>query len=485
MFDVLTYEKGASVLWMIEQYLGRDRFRDGVRRYLKAHAYANTETTDLWDAIEEVRRRRTRARAHGHLDLPGRIPADHRGGGCGQHDRARQTPFSYLPVDAREVTPAVGSEWLVPILYGPGPDVARTLLTGESIAVSIEGLPIGNAGGSGFFRLHHDDATQATLLDHLDTLSPTERHNLVADTWAVTVAGRGWFDAFLSIVDRLGGENDPHVWSVVIGASGLLDLVAEPSSRPALAGFVERLLDPGARQGGGVDRDVRRGRADPVAALIPRLRARDDRGQHVGDRRGPTALRSGHGGRAGPRSRSRLRRALAVVRGASPRAPSSARDRPASDTANPRSPMDEIRHLNCSAGLPTSAILRSPRRSGSSAAPRSRSQNAPYILGSMLRNRYVGAATFAYIVDHFAELADRFPDNSIHRMLEGVAGLVVLDDHGSPLLLDDVSYVPPQAHVPRRLRMGGSIEQSIERHEVNLRFAVVDPRHPRALGWAR
>src|SRR5580704_16433357 len=53
MFDVLTYEKGASVLWMLEQYLGRDRFRDGVRRYLKAHANSNTETTDLWDAIEQ------------------------------------------------------------------------------------------------------------------------------------------------------------------------------------------------------------------------------------------------------------------------------------------------------------------------------------------------------------------------------------------------------------------------------------------------
>src|SRR3546814_12395097 len=39
---------------MLEQYLGEEAFREGIRRYMKAHRYANTETTDLWDAIEEA-----------------------------------------------------------------------------------------------------------------------------------------------------------------------------------------------------------------------------------------------------------------------------------------------------------------------------------------------------------------------------------------------------------------------------------------------
>jgi puromycin-sensitive aminopeptidase len=54
MFDTLTYTKGGAVLRMIEQWLGADVFRDGIRRYLAAHAYANTETHDLWDALEEA-----------------------------------------------------------------------------------------------------------------------------------------------------------------------------------------------------------------------------------------------------------------------------------------------------------------------------------------------------------------------------------------------------------------------------------------------
>ena len=54
MFDVLTYQKGAGVLRMLERYLGAERFRDGVRRYLETHRFGNTETADLWDAIEEA-----------------------------------------------------------------------------------------------------------------------------------------------------------------------------------------------------------------------------------------------------------------------------------------------------------------------------------------------------------------------------------------------------------------------------------------------
>src|SRR6185436_11972303 len=52
MFDVLTYQKGGALLRMLEQYLGEERFRDGIRQYLAKHSYGSTETSDLWDALE-------------------------------------------------------------------------------------------------------------------------------------------------------------------------------------------------------------------------------------------------------------------------------------------------------------------------------------------------------------------------------------------------------------------------------------------------
>ena len=38
---------------MISKYLGEDVFMAGIRRYIKKHAYGNTQTEDLWEALSE------------------------------------------------------------------------------------------------------------------------------------------------------------------------------------------------------------------------------------------------------------------------------------------------------------------------------------------------------------------------------------------------------------------------------------------------
>ncbi|HEX7638796.1 MAG TPA: M1 family metallopeptidase, partial [Burkholderiaceae bacterium] len=53
LFDDITYQKGAQVIRTLEAYVGEDAFRDGVRRYLAAHAYGNTVTEDLWAALDQ------------------------------------------------------------------------------------------------------------------------------------------------------------------------------------------------------------------------------------------------------------------------------------------------------------------------------------------------------------------------------------------------------------------------------------------------
>jgi len=52
MFDGITYGKGSAVLRMMEQYVGEEPFRAGVESYLRRHAYDNTETSDLWEALD-------------------------------------------------------------------------------------------------------------------------------------------------------------------------------------------------------------------------------------------------------------------------------------------------------------------------------------------------------------------------------------------------------------------------------------------------
>src|SRR5712691_7801371 len=51
LFDAITYEKGASVMRMVESYVGTETFRKGVNDYLQAHAYANATSEGFWKAI--------------------------------------------------------------------------------------------------------------------------------------------------------------------------------------------------------------------------------------------------------------------------------------------------------------------------------------------------------------------------------------------------------------------------------------------------
>ncbi|MFX8723688.1 M1 family aminopeptidase, partial [Acinetobacter baumannii] len=52
-FDAITYNKGQALIRMLENYLGEQPFRDGIRKYMAAHAYSNSTTADLWQALEQ------------------------------------------------------------------------------------------------------------------------------------------------------------------------------------------------------------------------------------------------------------------------------------------------------------------------------------------------------------------------------------------------------------------------------------------------
>jgi len=70
-FDGITYSKGQALIRMLESYLGEQAFRDGIRKYMAAHAYGNTTTADLWQALEAAN---DFPRAHELSQLSGETP---------------------------------------------------------------------------------------------------------------------------------------------------------------------------------------------------------------------------------------------------------------------------------------------------------------------------------------------------------------------------------------------------------------------------
>ena len=97
-----------------------------------------------------------------------------------------------------------------------------------------------------------------------------------------------------------------------------------------------------------------------------------------------------------------------------------------------------------------------------------RSQDAPYLLGSMLRNREIGAATWTFISTRFDELVERFPQNSIHRMLEGISALAQLDAQAEPTFAHDVEKFCDANIVGAQRRL---VDQSLERLAINVGLA--------------
>ena len=183
MFDILTYVKGCAVLRMLEQYLGEDTFRDGIRTYLKQYAYANATTKDLWAALEAA----SGEPVGDIMDtwiLQGGYPLVSVNG-----TSISQEPFAYTTTSGPS---AIGSSWRIPVIVrslGGGP-LERHLLEEPTGSIAGDGVSVVNAGGSGFYRTAYAPDHLAKIAARLDDLDQLERAILFTDTWAAILVGR-------------------------------------------------------------------------------------------------------------------------------------------------------------------------------------------------------------------------------------------------------------------------------------------------------
>jgi len=82
------------------------------------------------------------------------------------------------------------------------------------------------------------------LADHLAELTPLERANLVADTWATTLAGHSTLREFLLLAAKLELEPDPTPWAPVSAALHLVRRIVTEADLPALRRMVAALVGP-------------------------------------------------------------------------------------------------------------------------------------------------------------------------------------------------------------------------------------------------
>ncbi len=450
MFDVLTYQKGGSVLRMLEQFIGPDVFREGIHDYLVTHSYANTETRDLWDALERSSGRPV-ARIMDTWINQGGYPLV----SVGSDGTLAQQPFCY----SGDPGGAIGSRWQVPVLYraldDPDGWSDALLLTAASQEVGGVGDRVVNAGGSGYYRVAYSAERVAHLAGRLGDLAPLERYNLVSDTWAATLAGHARVADLLALAKALvdSGEGDPSVWSVVVGAIGLFDRIVPDEGRPTLAAGVRTLLGPlGERLGWertdtddertpslrsavlrtlgtiGADPDVR-------AEATARFAARDTTPLHGDIASAVLDIVAAEGGAA------EYDAYLATYRSAS-------------------TPQEEARYLDALASFADPELA---ARTFDLCMTEVRSQDAPFVIRMLLAKRETGPATWERIVGAWDEFPKKFPSNTLPRMLDGVRGLC-----SPPELAAEVTRFITDHPLPAG---GRTVEQILERLAMSVAFA--------------
>jgi puromycin-sensitive aminopeptidase len=242
MFDVLTYEKGGSLLRMLEQYLGTERFREGIRRYLATHAYANTETSDLWDAIEAATGEPVR-RVMDSWIWQGGFPLV--SAAAGDELRLAQRRFLFAGDDD-------GSRWVVPLhvrqtANGKSTE-AKLFLEGEDTTTPLaapDAVVVVNADANGFFRVEYDgELLQRLAGPALAELTTAERYSLVDDAWASVVAGRLDAQTYCRFVRGFSDEPDLPVWEIVLAGLTWIDRFVEGQARERFRAYVRALVAP-------------------------------------------------------------------------------------------------------------------------------------------------------------------------------------------------------------------------------------------------
>jgi aminopeptidase N len=243
----ITYNKGQAVLRMLEAHLGADHFRDGVRRLMKAHAYSNASSEDLWAALGAASGRNVSVIARSWTEQPG-FPVVSVTARCDAQG-LRTLALSQRRFLLRGEDSA-GTRWMIPleIRSGTSGDSLPELLVrdGQTVAAGNCDEPLTvNANAVGYFRAEYDETTLATTTRAFATLPAGDRIALLDDQWALVEAGAAPLPTYLKLASAMGTDLNERAWNQVVGALGTIEYAERGSAgHAAFIDYARSLVRP-------------------------------------------------------------------------------------------------------------------------------------------------------------------------------------------------------------------------------------------------
>jgi tricorn protease interacting factor F2/3 len=206
IFDDISYDKGGSILRMLEDFIGNDAFRSGIRSYLAKHSYANATTNDLWDALASASNKPVRkmmdtwVRQVGYPIVDARVE--------GNKIVLTQRRFLLEPDELH-----TKGQWIIPLTLMTREGKISRLMTG-----SLENIYIDsgeewfklNVGQKGFYRSRYPLSNMEMLKSLVQnrTLPNSDRWGLHSDAFAICLSRGLSLREYLDFVSAYFGESD-------------------------------------------------------------------------------------------------------------------------------------------------------------------------------------------------------------------------------------------------------------------------------------
>lgn len=208
LFDgAIVYAKGGRLLRMIQQYIGHEAFRAGLKSYFAKHAYGNTIGNDLWDALETSSGKQIKSIMNTWISQPGYpVVAIERNG---DEVTLSQSQFFVGPHGESDRT------WPIPL--GSTSNNAPELMTEQSISFK-EPEPIQlNLQDGAHFITKYDHVSRDALIKKVTdgSLDPIGRVQLLDEATLLARGGVMTSDQLLPLLEAYKNETLEPVWSII------------------------------------------------------------------------------------------------------------------------------------------------------------------------------------------------------------------------------------------------------------------------------
>ncbi len=406
LFDGIAYGKAASVLRMLESYLGEETFRAGINAYLKQHQYGNATADDFWDAQAKTSKKPVDKIMPTWVKQAG-VPILNVKAQClGDSTSVTLTQQRYY-VDRAKFDAANDQLWQIPLCMkgsatGKGAPKCEVLAKREE-TFSLPGCStwvLANAGATGYYRTGYSaEAVRALAGDAETKLTPAERIAVENDIWASMRVGREPVGDYLAFAQGLQSDRNRAVMEEVLGGLNYIGrYLVSDNDRDSYRAWLRQYLTPAMKD---VGYEPKAGESDEQRTLRSRLfdalgyDARDpatlEEAQKIADK----AL-------SDPASVD-LEMAGGALRLAALSGDSAFYDRIVAASKNPRSPEEYYMYLFTLPRFGNPELLR--RTLELAISPEVRSQDALQLVGGVMANPAGDKLAWDFIQSHWDAIA--------------------------------------------------------------------------------